>query len=53
MGIGQALHGLIDPFILVPSLPEMIDAAMIYYPNNENEINDLSSGVFNCFLGIG
>jgi hypothetical protein len=33
MAVGQALHGLIDPFILVPSLPEMIDAAVAKHPD--------------------
>jgi len=53
MGIGQLLHGLVDPFIIVPSLPEMIDAVVPLYPNDEFLVNDLSSGIFNCFLGIG
>jgi hypothetical protein len=53
MGVGQALHGLIDPFLLVPSLPEMIDSVIDKYPHDEHLVNDLSSGVFNCFLGIG
>jgi len=47
------LHGLVDPFILVPSLPEMIDSAIEVYPDEEYVINDLSSAIFNTFLGIG
>lgn len=47
------LHGLVDPFVLIPSLPEMIEAAVQKYPDHEYKINDLSAGVFNCFLGIG
>ena len=47
------MHGLVDPFVLIPSLPEMIDAAIAKYPDYEYKINDLSSGVFNAFLGIG
>ena len=31
MGIGQALHGIVDPFVLVPSLPEMIEAALVHH----------------------
>jgi hypothetical protein len=33
MGIGQALHGIVDPIMLIPSLPEMIDAALTVYPD--------------------
>lgn len=53
MVLGQALHGLIDPFILVPTLPEMIDSVIYKYPDDEVLVNDLSSAIFNCFLGIG
>eukprot|EP00347_Sterkiella_histriomuscorum_P019495 403341410 len=53
MGVGQALHGIVDPFILVPSLPEMINSVADKYPYNETQVNDLSSAIFNCFLGIG
>jgi hypothetical protein len=54
MAVGQAAHGLIDPFILVPSLPEMIESVLPLYPESaEPRINDLSSGIFNMFLGIG
>ena len=53
MAVGQAAHGLIDPYILVPSLPEMIESVLDYYPGEETEVNDISSGVFNMFLGIG
>lgn len=53
MILGQILHGIADPLMLVPSLPEMIDAAMEKHPNEEFLINDLSAGIFNCVLGIG
>lgn len=33
MALGQALHGLIDPFLLVPALPEMLEAAVEQYPD--------------------
>ena len=50
----QVLHGLIDPFLLIPALPEMIDSASEKFPqSNINDINDVSSGLFNMFLGIG
>lgn len=34
MIVGQALHGLIDPFILIPSLPEMIESVLPLYPES-------------------
>lgn len=51
--VGQIAHGIVDPFILVPSLPEMIESVIPHYPGQEEKINDLSSGLFNMFLGIG
>ena len=54
MILGQAFHGLLDPFILIPTLPEMIESVLPHYPESaEHQINDLSSGIFNMFLGIG
>jgi len=54
LGFGQVLRGLIDPFILVPSLPEMIETVLPLYPEScESQINDISSGLFNMFLGLG
>lgn len=54
MIIGQAMRGVTDPFTLVPCLPEMIESVLPHYPPNaECEINNLSSGIFNMFLGLG
>jgi len=54
MILGQIAHGVIDPFILIPSLPEMIESVLpLYPPDAETTINDLSCGIFNMFLGIG
>jgi hypothetical protein len=54
MVVGQILRGLIDPLTLVPVLPEMIESVLMYYPPSaEFEINNLSSGIFNMFLGLG
>jgi len=54
MILGQALRGIIDPFTLVPSLPEMIECVLPYYPASaEAEINNISAGLFNMFLGLG
>lgn len=51
--VGQMSHGIVDPYILVPSLPEMVESVIPLYPGQEETINDLSSGLFNMFLGIG
>lgn len=54
LSLGQVFRGIIDPFILVPSLPEMIETALPLYPAScESQINDISSGLFNMFLGLG
>ena len=54
MIIGQALRGILDPFTLVPALPEMIESVLPEYPMEaETQINDISSGIFNMFLGLG
>ena len=53
MGIGQALVGVFIPYLLIPALPEMVDFALPLYPGQERETNDLSSGIFAAFLGIG
>lgn len=34
MILGQAFHGLLDPFILIPTLPEMIESVLPYYPES-------------------
>lgn len=52
--LGQALRGVVDPFILIPSLPEMIESVLPHYPEELGPaINDLASGMFNMFLGLG
>ena len=53
MGIGQALVGVFIPYMLIPGLPEMVDSSIPLFPGQENETNDLSSGIFNAFLGLG
>jgi hypothetical protein len=57
MGAGQFLQGLLDPYILVFILPEMIDVVEQKYPQlgekQKAKLADLSSGVLNGFLGIG
>ena len=54
MALGQMLHGILLPFIMVPSLPEMIDSVSPFYDESAfTQINDLSSGIFTMFIGIG
>ena len=53
MVIGQAIVGLLSPMMLIPILPEMVEAATIIYPRHKETINDLSAGIFNAFLGFG
>ena len=52
--IGQSMRGMINPYCMVPTLPEMIESVVPYYPPAaENHINNMSSGIFNMFLGVG
>ena len=54
LAIGEALHGLTDPLLLVPALPEMINCALpLFPPECEGRINDLSSGAYSTALNIG
>jgi hypothetical protein len=53
MALGQALVGLLSPMMLIPILPEMVEAAIDYYPGQRDTINDQAAGVFNAFLGLG
>ena len=38
---------------LIPGLPEMVEGALVHFPGQEREVNNMSSGIFNSFLGIG
>jgi len=39
---------------MLPALPEMLDSVQKKYPKDlHNQVNDISSGLFNMFLGIG
>ena len=54
MVIGELLHGLVDPFLLIPALPEMIASVTPHFPKESTgQINDKACGLFNMFLGIG
>ena len=41
MGIGQAMAGVFSAFLIVPGLPEMVEATLPLYPGQEREVNDL------------
>ena len=53
MGIGQALVGIFTAFMMIPGLPEMVESTIPLYPDQEREVNDLSAGLYNAFLGFG
>ena len=53
MGVGQALAGVFSAFMMIPCLPEMVESTLPLYPGQERQVNDLSSGLFNAFLGFG
>jgi MFS family permease len=51
---GQALRGVIDPFLFIPVLPEMMASVTPYYnKNQEGLLNDSASGLFCTFYGLG
>lgn len=57
MGVGYAMMGFFDTFMLVYALPEMIDQVEKKHPNMSNlqkaKMADLSSGLLTAFFGIG
>ena len=53
MAAGQLLIGGFGLFLMVPVIPEMINSASTFYPDQIIEITDISAGVFNSGLGIG
>ena len=54
MGIGQVVHGIIDPFIYVLTLPEMINSVSLRYPaDQQGKLNDVSCGLIQMFNGVG
>ena len=53
MGIGQALVGIFTAFMMIPGLPEMVESTLVHYPGQERDVNNLSSGIYNSFLGFG
>lgn len=53
MCVGQALLGIFTATMMIPGLPEMVEFALPKFPGQERRVNDLSSGLFNAFLGIG
>ena len=53
MGIGQALVGIFTAFMMIPGLPEMVESTIPVFPGQERDVNDISSGLYNAFLGFG
>ena len=53
MGIGQALVGVTFAMQMIPGLPEMVEGALVHYPRHEREVNNMSAGIFNSFIGLG
>ena len=57
MGMGYALLGVVNPLLLIFSLPEMVDVVDYKYPDldeySKMQIYDTSSGLFNAILGLG
>ena len=54
MGIGQTITGILTAFMMIPGLPEMVESSIpLYPPSQEREVNNLSSGIYNSFLGFG
>ena len=50
----QVLNGIFAPMMIIPCIPEMIDAVSPLYPKQmTSQIKDQSLGVFNSFLGVG
>ena len=37
----------------IPALPEMAESASERFPGQEKEVNSMSAGLFQSFLGIG
>ena len=52
MGIGQGVLGIFFS-IMIPGLPEMVEAVTPLYPSQEKHVKDLSSGVYSAMLGGG
>lgn len=57
MGVGYAFMGFFDTFMLVFSLPEMIETLEKSNPKMTNvqkaKMADLSSGILTAFFGVG
>ena len=52
MIIGQAAFGSLYAFIMVPSLLEMLEVALEYFPDREREVNNMCTGMYGALLGL-
>lgn len=53
MGVGQAAVGVFSALMMIPGLPEMVESTIPLYPGQERQVNDISAGLYNAFLGFG
>ena len=53
MCVGQALVGMAFGAMYIPTLPEMVESAGARFPGQEREVNNMSAGIFQSFLGMG
>ena len=53
MVVGQMMLGVCGAFLVVPSLPEMIESLKPKYPGLEKEASIKASGIFNSILATG
>lgn len=52
MALGQLLLGVAAAFLVVSSLPEMIDCVQDKYPQHVEQVIDISSGIYTTSIGI-
>ena len=45
--------GLMLAMQLIPGLPEMVEGSLVHYPTQERDVKNMSSAIFNSFLGVG
>ena len=53
MGIGQAVVGTMFGIMYIPALPASIESAIQRFPGKDREVNNMSAGLFQTFLGTG
>merc|ERR1719446_61538 len=51
--VGNAMNQFLFAFAFIPTCPEMVEATQLRYQSTHPRLNDLTSGIFNVFFGIG